>query len=103
MFCQHCGKEIADDAVVCIGCGRAVKPLRDANSPSAMVGGKFSDGVMAALIIASVLIPILGVVLGLIYLSSSSSSPERKKQAKIILIVAVVGAVVSLFYLSILS
>lgn len=24
MFCQKCGKEIADDAVVCTGCGRQV-------------------------------------------------------------------------------
>ena len=24
MFCPKCGKEIADDAVICIGCGRAV-------------------------------------------------------------------------------
>jgi hypothetical protein len=27
MFCDKCGKEIADDAVICIGCGRAVKPV----------------------------------------------------------------------------
>lgn len=25
MFCPKCGKDIADDAVVCIGCGRAVQ------------------------------------------------------------------------------
>ena len=23
-YCQHCGKELNDDAVVCVGCGRAV-------------------------------------------------------------------------------
>lgn len=27
MFCEKCGKEIADDAVVCIGCGRALRPV----------------------------------------------------------------------------
>lgn len=27
MQCPSCGKEIADDAVVCIGCGRAVVPF----------------------------------------------------------------------------
>jgi hypothetical protein len=26
MFCSNCGKEINDNAVVCIGCGCAVKP-----------------------------------------------------------------------------
>ena len=25
MFCKHCGKEINDEAVVCVGCGCAVK------------------------------------------------------------------------------
>jgi TM2 domain-containing membrane protein YozV len=27
MHCASCGKEIADDAVVCVGCGRAVVPF----------------------------------------------------------------------------
>jgi len=27
MHCAACGKEIADDAVVCVGCGRAVVPF----------------------------------------------------------------------------
>jgi TM2 domain-containing membrane protein YozV len=27
MLCPACGKEIADDAVVCVGCGRAVVPF----------------------------------------------------------------------------
>ncbi|MEK6528143.1 MAG: zinc ribbon domain-containing protein [Nitrospirota bacterium] len=27
MFCEKCGKEIADDAVICIGCGRALRPV----------------------------------------------------------------------------
>jgi Interferon-induced transmembrane protein/zinc-ribbon domain len=26
MFCPKCGKEIADDAVICVGCGRAMAP-----------------------------------------------------------------------------
>ena len=26
MFCSHCGKEIDDDAVVCVHCGCAVRP-----------------------------------------------------------------------------
>ncbi len=27
MLCPACGKDIADDAVVCVGCGRAVVPF----------------------------------------------------------------------------
>lgn len=32
IYCQHCGKEIADDAVVCIHCGREVKAFRGSKS-----------------------------------------------------------------------
>lgn len=28
MFCSNCGKEIDDKAVVCIGCGCAVQPVK---------------------------------------------------------------------------
>ncbi|HVM70907.1 MAG TPA: zinc-ribbon domain-containing protein [Anaerolineales bacterium] len=28
MYCPNCGKEIADEAVVCVGCGRPVTPLK---------------------------------------------------------------------------
>jgi hypothetical protein len=28
VYCPHCGKEIASDAVVCVGCGRALQPAR---------------------------------------------------------------------------
>jgi len=33
MFCPNCGKEIADEAVVCVGCGRPVTPLKQAAAP----------------------------------------------------------------------
>lgn len=28
MFCEHCGKEVVDDAVVCIHCGRSTSKSR---------------------------------------------------------------------------
>ena len=31
MFCYNCGKEINDDAVVCIHCGVATKNMNNAN------------------------------------------------------------------------
>lgn len=27
MYCPHCGKEMSDDAVVCLGCGRALRTI----------------------------------------------------------------------------
>jgi len=35
MYCQYCGKEIADDAVVCPSCGRQARPLQQA-TPTAL-------------------------------------------------------------------
>ena len=33
MYCPHCGKEIVDEAVVCVNCGRPVTPLKQAAAP----------------------------------------------------------------------
>ena len=32
MFCNYCGKEIANNAVVCVGCGRQVRPTINATT-----------------------------------------------------------------------
>jgi len=34
MYCAYCGKEIADDAVVCIGCGRSAGPAKRIIAPN---------------------------------------------------------------------
>ena len=33
MFCQHCGKEVSDQAVICVHCGCMVKPFNPAPPP----------------------------------------------------------------------
>ena len=35
MYCPNCGKDIADEAVVCVGCGRPVTPVGQLSSPGA--------------------------------------------------------------------
>ena len=102
MFCRHCGKEIADEAVVCIGCGRPVQPVKVTPPPVPMLGDdKWSSGTMTGLVIGSVFIPLLGIILGVIYMSNNATSPERKKQAKTLLIVAcsIIGAWILLYAL----
>lgn len=34
MFCSKCGKEVHDDAVVCVNCGCQIKPAANANAKS---------------------------------------------------------------------
>jgi hypothetical protein len=39
MYCPSCGKEIADEAVVCVNCGRPVTPLKQVAAPAQNVIG----------------------------------------------------------------
>ena len=55
MFCNKCGKEIADDAVVCIHCGRSV-------GNKAVEVASDEDKVSVGLCILAVLIPLFGII-----------------------------------------
>lgn len=35
-FCSHCGKEIADEAVVCVGCGCSTESVKKQETPSSV-------------------------------------------------------------------
>lgn len=50
-FCQHCGKELFDEAVVCPGCGCAVQ-----TTPAV------DESVSVGLVILSALIPLFGII-----------------------------------------
>ena len=55
MFCNHCGKEVMNEAVICPHCGCALK--KDAVTPSV------EDKVSVGLMILSILIPLIGIIL----------------------------------------
>ena len=55
MFCNKCGKEIADDAVVCIHCGRSVENR-------AVEASAEEDKASVGLCILSVFIPLFGII-----------------------------------------
>ena len=55
MFCQKCGNEVLDEAVVCTRCGCA---LNKVSLPSSV-----EDTVSIGLLILSIVIPIVGVLL----------------------------------------
>lgn len=62
MFCKKCGKEINDEAVVCIHCGCAVddSQAKKLSDPE--------DKVNAGIIVGTVLIPLIGMILGIVNL-----------------------------------
>ena len=55
-FCQHCGKEIMDEAVICPGCGCSVQVAN--NTQVAEV----DESVSAGLVVLAVLIPLFGII-----------------------------------------
>jgi len=78
-FCKNCGAEVNDKAVVCVKCGVAleVKPKGEA----------WSTGAMIALVIGSLLIPLVGLGFGL----WGRGQPDKKDQANILLILGLVS------------
>lgn len=83
MFCRHCGKEINDDAVVCINCGRAVSDelTKAHNSDENANGG---------LLLLSFLIPLFGIIYGCIDMSNG-----KKKAGKAYLTIAIAATFIS--------
>ena len=77
MFCSHCGKEIDDAAVVCVGCGCAVEPANE----------KWSTGAMVALVIGTLIIPLVGLIAGIIGLTKNG---KKKTQGGILLGLAII-------------
>ena len=69
-FCQKCGKEIMDEAVVCPGCGCAV-----ANNISK---NEFNDAPDNGYAILSFFIPIIGLIL---YLTKKDTMPLKANSA----------------------
>lgn len=62
-YCSHCGKEIADEAVVCPNCGCAA-PSSEPDIPS------------AGLNVLSFLIPLVGLIL---YIVNCNTAPNKAK------------------------
>lgn len=110
MFCPNCGDANPDEAKFCGKCGRPMPAAAAAEPPKANptsrafapVGAAtqqttphgVSDGLKWGVAIGSVLIPIIGLVMGIIYLNDAN--PEKKAVAKVWFIAAGIGF---LFYM----
>ena len=60
-FCQHCGKEIMDEAVICPGCGCSVQATNDAKAAE-VAQYIYSQGANIGLVVLSVFIPLFGFI-----------------------------------------
>lgn len=55
---------------------------------------ELSGGIKALLVVATIFIPLVGIVLGIMWMTSKDASEEKKKFGKTLLIVAVAVVVV---------
>ena len=61
-FCQNCGAEINENAVVCVKCGCSINPANRV--------AEVDDSVSVGLVILAVLIPLFGVIYWIIKVKS---------------------------------
>lgn len=89
-YCNYCGNELADEADVCVKCGRSVGTARKSEN---------SDNNIIAIIalIASFIIPIAGLILGIIgYKNSKKTGGENKGMALAAIIISSVSMLLTL-------
>ena len=89
-FCQHCGKEIMDEAVVCPNCGCSVQTVNRSPVPVDDV----DESVSAGLVVLAILIPLFGFIYWPV------KAKTRPKCAMICGIAAIVSWFVSFVFLS---
>ena len=97
MFCPSCGQSNPDEAKFCGKCGApvaAAAPPKPAPSVSEAPKdtGVVTQGMKTGMLIASIVLPLIGIVMGIIYLVDDN--PEKKQAGKLWLIVGIVAAVV---------
>jgi len=90
-MCTGCGRQIPMEYNVCPHCGRAQ------NAPGAPVQqaqqGSVGSGLTILLYILSFLIPILGIIIGILWLGMGSD-PEKKQVGKMCLILGILSIVI---------
>ncbi len=67
MYCSKCGKELLDEAVICPNCGCPTQNYKNA----------VEDKTSIWLCLLSVVIPVAGVVLGIVYLCGGKKASGK--------------------------
>ena len=99
MFCPSCGQQNPAEAKFCGKCGAAVSaatvppaafssaaPAKDSGT------GAVSQNMKTWMIVASIVLPLLGIIMGIIYFMDAN--PEKKEAGKLWLIIGIIAAVI---------
>ncbi len=96
MFCNKCGSEIPADSKFCVKCG--TKSETEAQ-PAQNYSYSTEENVNVGLVILSVIIPLIGLILGIVNLSN-----KNKRAGKAYLIAALISGFLAIcIYASILA
>ena len=85
MHCPKCGQENPDEAKFCGKCATRLSSSSGSVGPGP--SGEVSQGLNAGIIIGTVFMPLLGIIMGLIYMNDPS--PAKKAAGKIWLYVGI--------------
>lgn len=94
-FCQFCGVPVAPDVVLCVSCGRQIKPLQSAMTPG---GAKAADKPASAagfllMVILTLAFPIAGFIFGI----SGLSWPGKQAQGGVLMALSIIVGVIYFF------
>lgn len=84
MFCKNCGKEIHDEAVICVHCGVST------GNPMTRTSDLEDEPANGGLVFLSILIPLCGIILG-----ATNISAGKKHAGKVYLWSAIITLLVS--------
>ena len=99
-FCSKCGKELFDEAVICTNCGCSVAPRAESVTPKASVKESPNTANMAMLF--AFLIPIVGLIMGIVG-ACKYQNPDYKKKSVIAIVVSIVVWIASFALLSLMG
>ena len=87
MKCPKCGEDNPADAKFCGKCAAALTMAGPPNVPTAPTEQVVPPGLKVGIIIGTVLIPLLGIIMGLIYMNDPN--PQKKATGRIWLYVGI--------------
>ena len=86
-YCMHCGKEMIDEAVVCVNCGCSIAPVRAIGASA----GDPTDKPSTGWAVLGFFFPLIGLIL---YLAEKDKTPLKAKSAGKGALIGVIASVV---------
>ena len=100
--CPNCGHQNPEDAKFCESCGTALSAsIQQQQQHSPTIYTPVSDGQKIGLAILSFLIPLAGIILGIIYMNDAN--PSKKAAGKLFLFLAIGGIILGCIFFSLVS